>query len=963
MPGPFRVSLVRETARRFLIVDSKMQQASIFSSGGSHGTSRTAGPEEPVARWREAASLILAAARLLPHGKDGNDSGGESRAALLRDLAELEEMLHACNGAPDQSFNAALARLEARLRSWQCASAAESAGGAAAGEPAGAPDRPARRGAPGAAPQGPAGAGETIPGESANRLKKSTRLSKTLSLSLAALEAGRAELPWSEACSEAARGPETLSAKIEEQQHLDLLKREIETVHGELEARLGGGLAAAAAEIAALKALVGNVAEQIGQAQESVRSRPPGPDLERELAKFAERLDRIAEKLASLAALEDAVADMSVQLAEIRRIVGGLPHPSGSRPRDLPPTCEAEQSIMREFAGLRALHEDAAQSMSLALAAVRESLGQVAGYFARLEAVAGKGDGDPPGGTIDASDPFAAIFAELTQRGDGRTLAMGAAAGGNALPQDAAATADAGGDVFKAEEDRQSGPSGDLASFLIEPGLGLSRQGETADQQAPGAPPCGSRGSAEIGTSRTDFIAAARRAARLAQTEMRGGRSGSQAGEARKLDPGATLLGRCRARIVAHKRALVLTAAVLLAAMGAVALSQALSRGNLASLVPGFSRQSLPGDERPKPTGANQAPAARPLASKAVPAMSPPDQAPAKGKWAGGPAAGNAPSETRPPAAAALLNPLAPEAQLPVEGGGGETLSAPRPIAGSDAVLANAMRPAAMALPAASAPTNAFMPGVNSLAPLATLPKPPSGEAPAVQASSAPPDASQQAVLARAEAGDAAAAFDIAVGYAEGSAAAPNYELAAHWYEKAARQGHAVAEYRLGSLYEKGLGVGKDMQRARELYQRAAERGNIRAMHNLGVLGAEGSDGKPNYTSAALWFGKAAEYGVRDSQYNFAVLLARGLGVPKDLVRSYIWFAIVAASGDGDAARKRDEIAARLTSSELAAANAAAAAFAPRPADRAANETLPRSAAQGDAARPADPIKPKVSGL
>jgi localization factor PodJL len=167
----------------------------------------------------------------------------------------------------------------------------------------------------------------------------------------------------------------------------------------------------------------------------------------------------------------------------------------------------------------------------------------------------------------------------------------------------------------------------------------------------------------------------------------------------------------------------------------------------------------------------------------------------------------------------------------------------------------------------------------------------------------------------------------------------------------------------LHPLYEKGRGIAKDIERAKDLYQQAADKGNIRAMHNLGVLAAEGTGGKPNYTSAALWFGKAAEYGVKDSQYNFAVLLARGLGVTKDLVQSYTWFAIVAASGDADAARKRDEVAARLTSSELSSANAAAAAFVPQTPDRAANEPLPVPSGQEAAKANASPLKSKVSGL
>jgi localization factor PodJL len=95
-----------------------------------------------------------------------------------------------------------------------------------------------------------------------------------------------------------------------------------------------------------------------------------------------------------------------------------------------------------------------------------------------------------------------------------------------------------------------------------------------------------------------------------------------------------------------------------------------------------------------------------------------------------------------------------------------------------------------------------------------------------------------------------------------------------------------------------------------------------------------------------------------------AVLLARGLGLPKDLVKSYIWFSIVAAAGDPDAAKKRDDVAARLTSSELASANAAAAAFAPRQADQAANEAAPSAVhLEASPAKPEQSVKPKLSGL
>jgi localization factor PodJL len=111
-------------------------------------------------------------------------------------------------------------------------------------------------------------------------------------------------------------------------------------------------------------------------------------------------------------------------------------------------------------------------------------------------------------------------------------------------------------------------------------------------------------------------------------------------------------------------------------------------------------------------------------------------------------------------------------------------------------------------------------------------------------------------------------------------------------------------------------------------------------MHNLGVMAAEGGGGKPDYSTAVEWFRRAAQFGVRDSQFNLAVLLARGLGTQQDLAGSYLWFSIVAGQGDDDAGKKRDEISARLSPSELASARAAAERWRPDTPDKAANEIV-----------------------
>ena len=184
-----------------------------------------------------------------------------------------------------------------------------------------------------------------------------------------------------------------------------------------------------------------------------------------------------------------------------------------------------------------------------------------------------------------------------------------------------------------------------------------------------------------------------------------------------------------------------------------------------------------------------------------------------------------------------------------------------------------------------------------------------------------------QKLLAAAENGDPAAAFEVATRYAEGSVVPKDLSKAADWYRKAAEGGIAVAQYRLASLYERGQGVGKDLTSAVNWYQRAADQGNINAMHNLAVLMSEGVDGQPDHEKALQWFLAAGNYGVRDSQYNLGVIYARGLGTTADLIESYKWFAIAAQQGDSDAGGRRDEVADVLGAENLAKAKAVVAAW------------------------------------
>lgn len=207
--------------------------------------------------------------------------------------------------------------------------------------------------------------------------------------------------------------------------------------------------------------------------------------------------------------------------------------------------------------------------------------------------------------------------------------------------------------------------------------------------------------------------------------------------------------------------------------------------------------------------------------------------------------------------------------------------------------------------------------------------------------------------------GDAAAAYEVAVRFADGTGVAQDFAQAAVWFERAANQGLAPAQFRLGSLYEKGQGVKKDLATARKLYISAADQGNAKAMHNLAVLHAEGVDGKPDYKTAAGWFRKAADRDVSDSQYNLGILYARGIGIEVNLSESYKWFALAARQGDKEAVRKRDDVANRLDPQSLMAAKLAVQTWKAEPQpDAAVNVKTPPGGWERPSATA--PAKPKA---
>ena len=77
-----------------------------------------------------------------------------------------------------------------------------------------------------------------------------------------------------------------------------------------------------------------------------------------------------------------------------------------------------------------------------------------------------------------------------------------------------------------------------------------------------------------------------------------------------------------------------------------------------------------------------------------------------------------------------------------------------------------------------------------------------------------------------------------------------DYQEAAKWVRKAAKQGNAEAQYSLGLMYNNGDGVTQDYQEALKWYRLAAEQGHAPAQNNLGVMYINGEGVTQDYQEA-----------------------------------------------------------------------------------------------------------------
>ena len=147
------------------------------------------------------------------------------------------------------------------------------------------------------------------------------------------------------------------------------------------------------------------------------------------------------------------------------------------------------------------------------------------------------------------------------------------------------------------------------------------------------------------------------------------------------------------------------------------------------------------------------------------------------------------------------------------------------------------------------------------------------------------------------------------------------------WLSRAAEQDHAAAQFNLAQLYRQGSGVPLDLAIARKCYLRAAEQGSASAQYNVALIYLKGAGVEPDLAAALTWFERAADQGEPRALYNLGVMYAKGDGLEQNVRHAYLLFQRAAVTGFAPAEQARDTVSDALSEDERAATDALVPAF------------------------------------
>lgn len=210
-----------------------------------------------------------------------------------------------------------------------------------------------------------------------------------------------------------------------------------------------------------------------------------------------------------------------------------------------------------------------------------------------------------------------------------------------------------------------------------------------------------------------------------------------------------------------------------------------------------------------------------------------------------------------------------------------------------------------------------------------------------------------QALIQEAELGNKEAQARLGYLYTRGQGVTKNITKAVYWLRKAVEQNHVGSQCLLGIMYLKGVeGLPKDNKKAVYLLLKSAEQEMPLAQLCLGRIYYNGEVVPQDYQRAFYWLNKATQNGNIEAPAILGSMYFHGAGVPKNTEKAlfwmtasakrgysnaqimvanlyaylgnyklaYVWFSIITLQGELENQIKRDHLASKLSTKQLAEA-------------------------------------------
>lgn len=166
--------------------------------------------------------------------------------------------------------------------------------------------------------------------------------------------------------------------------------------------------------------------------------------------------------------------------------------------------------------------------------------------------------------------------------------------------------------------------------------------------------------------------------------------------------------------------------------------------------------------------------------------------------------------------------------------------------------------------------------------------------------------------------GDSTAQCLLGYAYRDGLAVSKDDTEAVKWFRASAEQGFATAQHELGTAYKNGHGVQQDDAEAIKWWLKAAEQGDSMAQCLMGFAYYHGQEVQKNYGEAVKWWREAAKQKEAGALFGLGLAFALGRGVPQNYLEAYKYANLSAAQDFKSAIELRDDLAEKLSPSQIA---------------------------------------------